>query len=91
MDLPREFIACPASLLSTIGPDIVDNGKDMDAEWPDSHQTLKTASCGIIELWDIVRYSWISQHVRLWTISTSDIRSPFALSFIVGQDGQWLF
>lgn len=50
MDLPREFIACPASLLSTIGPDIVDNGKDMDAEWPDSHQTLKTASCGIIEL-----------------------------------------
>lgn len=54
MDLPREFVACPASLLSTIGPDIVDKGKDTDAECLDSHQAFKTASCGITVSYEIL-------------------------------------
>lgn len=45
MDLPRECFACPASLLSIIGPDIVDKGKEGDAECPDFHQALNTGSC----------------------------------------------
>lgn len=34
MDLPRECVACSASLLSTIGLNIVGNRKEKNAECP---------------------------------------------------------
>lgn len=54
MDLPRECVACPASLFSVMGPDIMDKGKDRDAECPNFHQALDMASCSLTMSYEIL-------------------------------------